>query len=217
MSAKSKDPKDPVVEITTRMPYRVKNVETLTDSENRPLETRAIMHLCRCGATRKSPYCDGSHLRHDFIVEKNPNRKPDRFVSYKGKEITIYDNRGICSRDGSCTRELPEVFRKNALRWINPDAAPVDKIIATIRNCPSGALCYALNNEEKIDNFNLKTCIHTAKNGPLEFKGGIQMIDCDNNQPATDDHYTLCRCGRSNNPPFCDGSHESEINPANKE
>ncbi len=52
--------------------------------------------------------------------------------------------------------------------------------------------------------------ITTAKNGPLLVKGtDVRVMDADGNriqiEKAT---FALCRCGKSNNKPFCDGSHK---------
>ena len=63
--------------------------------------------------------------------------------------------------------------------------------------------------------------IKVAKNGPYLVSGGIPLnkmtIECDNRgTPAkwvigeklnTSENYALCRCGQSNNKPFCDGNH----------
>jgi CDGSH-type Zn-finger protein len=47
------------------------------------------------------------------------------------------------------------------------------------------------------------------KNGPLEVSGSVQLLDADGKPvPAGDDPVYLCRCGRSSNKPFCDGSHK---------
>ena len=50
--------------------------------------------------------------------------------------------------------------------------------------------------------------IKTLKNGPLEVTGPVQLLDADGNpKPAAEDPIYLCRCGRSSNKPFCDGTH----------
>jgi CDGSH-type Zn-finger protein len=55
--------------------------------------------------------------------------------------------------------------------------------------------------------------ITVRKNGPLRIEdpnGVIEMVDAEGNKydltgkPA----FSLCRCGASANPPFCDGSHK---------
>lgn len=53
--------------------------------------------------------------------------------------------------------------------------------------------------------------VTVSKNDPYLIIGGIGFIG-DNIQWADDSsrvHYTLCRCGSSNNKPFCDGMHKS--------
>jgi CDGSH-type Zn-finger protein len=48
-------------------------------------------------------------------------------------------------------------------------------------------------------------------NGPLRVEGPIQLVDADGREwdltgkPA----ISLCRCGHSQNRPFCDGSHKT--------
>ena len=35
-------------------------------SDGQPLETRNRMTLCRCGASKNKPFCDGSHAKINF-------------------------------------------------------------------------------------------------------------------------------------------------------
>ncbi|HYX79111.1 MAG TPA: CDGSH iron-sulfur domain-containing protein, partial [Actinomycetota bacterium] len=45
--------------------------------------------------------------------------------------------------------------------------------------------------------------------GPLWVRGGIQVIAADGFRYEVRNRQTLCRCGQSQNKPFCDGSHAS--------
>lgn len=55
--------------------------------------------------------------------------------------------------------------------------------------------------------------ISVSKNGPYVIKGasGVELVDGDGNAIDTGGKKTiaLCRCGESQNKPFCDGSHSS--------
>lgn len=43
--------------------------------------------------------------------------------------------------------------------------------------------------------------------GPIWLKGGIELEAADGTKYETRNRVTLCRCGKSHNKPFCDGSH----------
>src|SRR5262249_52744140 len=54
--------------------------------------------------------------------------------------------------------------------------------------------------------------IEVSKDGPYRITGGIPFTDDQNrseprNQGASLEHYSLCRCGHSQNKPFCSGMH----------
>lgn len=51
--------------------------------------------------------------------------------------------------------------------------------------------------------------ITTTENGPLLVDGPVQLNDFDGTriQIPAGAVTALCRCGQSNNKPFCDGSH----------
>ncbi len=54
--------------------------------------------------------------------------------------------------------------------------------------------------------------IRCRENGPLVVQGPIQLIDHQGNTyslPSEKGNVALCRCGHSQNRPFCDGSHRS--------
>lgn len=52
-----------------------------------------------------------------------------------------------------------------------------------------------------------KNMVTAIKNGPLMIEGNFNIKGVDGNILASADKVFLCRCGKSNNKPFCDGSH----------
>ena len=80
------------------------------------------------------------------------------------------------------------------------------KTAKTICMCPSGALSYTRDGVLHKDQ-DRKPSITISKDGPYRVVGGIEFEDPDGNKPESEEHYTLCRCGASNNKPFCSGAH----------
>jgi CDGSH-type Zn-finger protein len=199
-----------------------KVVENLVNSNDEKLSNIQGIALCRCGASKNKPFCDGSHSIIGFSSnnktindndDKNKTDSKGKRKSYVGKNMTIHDNRGICSHAAECVNNLPSIFRLNQRPWIKPDedeTIAIEKIIETIRKCPSGALSYSIDNIEYRD-YNGKPLVKVSKDGPYLVSGGIELITGEAEFPngASKEHYTLCRCGASNNKPFCDGSHKT--------
>jgi CDGSH-type Zn-finger protein/uncharacterized Fe-S cluster protein YjdI len=100
----------------------------------------AVSHrltLCRCGASKNKPFCDGSHHEVNFAATGEPPT---------GKA----------------------------------DMLPV-------RNGP--------------------LAIDPLTDGPLQVRGNMEIISGTGRVVARMESARLCRCGASNNKPFCDGSH----------
>jgi len=164
--------------------------------------------LCRCGGSKNKPFCDGTHGVNGFRSANTADPAKNRRDTYAGKQITIFDNRALCAHAGYCTDGLKEVFREDAKPWIDADGAAVEKIIATIERCPSGALSYAIDGREAEPAQRPPAVVVTA-NGPYAVSGGVELVNTEFGDGASREHYTLCRCGASKNKPFCDGSHWS--------
>ena len=195
-----------------------KVVENLQNSEGEPLSNVRGIALCRCGASKNKPFCDGTHgiigfsskNKNSVTLEGSTTIK-DRRKNYIGKKIIIHDNRKICSHAAECVNDLPSVFRFDARPWINPDSAESEQIIKTIEKCPSGALSYSIEGVEYRDQNERKPMVTVLKDGPYAITGGINLIgdDIQFAEGFSKEHYTLCRCGASNNKPFCDGTHRT--------
>ena len=191
-----------------------KVVENLRNSNGESLSTIRGIALCRCGASKNKPFCDGTHgiirfLNNDTEVTETGHIVKDKRKTYAGKKIIIHDNRKICSHAAECVNNLPSVFKFDARPWIDPEAATLEESINTIRKCPSGALSYSIDGVEYRDQNERKPMVTVSKEGPYIITGGVELIG-DNLQfgdGASKEHYTLCRCGASRNKPFCDGMH----------
>ncbi len=187
-------------------PCKLDNLAALDSTQGDKIRLDPEVFLCRCGKSRDKPFCDKSHIESGFSSEKLEGRQPDRVDDYVGKQITIHDNRGVCSHRGHCTDNLPSVFRMKTEPWIDPDGADPKEVARVIRMCPSGALSYTKDGVH-YTKWEKQPKIRLKKNGPYEVEGSIAFKDEGQNTPQTEDHYTLCRCGGSKNKPFCDGTH----------
>ena len=49
--------------------------------------------------------------------------------------------------------------------------------------------------------------ITPSENGPDLVSGPVKLTDVDGREIPPPDQMALCRCGHSNNKPFCDGTH----------
>ena len=181
-------------------------VPNLQNARGESLSSVRGVALCRCGGSKNKPFCDGTHGTIGFSDKKLTDGSLNKRVSYKGKGITIHDNRGICSHAGYCTDRLASVFKIRAEPWIDPDAAVVKEIIETIKRCPSGALSYSIEGIEHRDQ-ERPPMVTATKDGPYAVTGDVKLFDQVFGDGASTEHYTLCRCGASANKPFCDGSH----------
>jgi CDGSH-type Zn-finger protein/truncated hemoglobin YjbI len=206
----------PAIQIQTDGPYLVTNVPRLTDWLGEQFPTRPQLALCRCGASHNKPFCDGTHAEMGFSDAKDPNRVPDRRDTYVGQQVTILDNRGICQHSGFCTDRLASVFRVGQEPFVAPSGGRMDEIIRAVRDCPSGALSYAIDGveaREEVDRHSTRRpSIEVSKDGPYRITGTVGLIAGDGAQEslaegASREHYALCRCGHSQNKPFCSGMH----------
>ena len=153
---------------------------------------------------------------------KDPN---DR--QYTNGEITVFWKPSKCIHATTCYRELIEVFNPRKRPWVNMSGASTDEIIRVVDLCPTKALSYKLNSEmdnsnnmkEKVNNENEITPneiqqpvteVRVMKDGPLLVKGNFRIIDANGNEKKPMKIASFCRCGKSGEMPFCDGSHRKE-------
>lgn len=131
----------------------------------------------------------------------------ERTIRYSGKEVTILWKPHLCIHSKKCWRELPAVFKPGQRPWILPDGAAAEAVIAQVHQCPSGAL--SLADEASVESRPYeRTTVEVTPNGPLIVEGGVEVRHADGRVEQREGRCALCRCGRSDNKPFCDGSHK---------
>ena len=60
----------PTIDISEKGPFIVKNLKQLNDAQGQPVEmAKAVIALCRCGASKTKPFCDGTHTEIGFNGE----------------------------------------------------------------------------------------------------------------------------------------------------
>lgn len=128
---------------------------------------------------------------------------------YSNGEVTVVWKPELCIHSENCVKGLPKVFDPNAKPWINVEAAKTDDLIAQIKKCPSGALSYKMENEESVqDDIQEEQIVEITKDGPLMVYGNITVKHPDGSKTSKHKVTAFCRCGASQNKPYCDGSHK---------
>ena len=201
-------------------PYLVTNVTSVRTPLGEQLPVTPQLALCRCGASAMKPFCDGTHATSGFTDAKDPKRVPDQRDTYPGQQVTIFDNRGICQHSGLCSDRLPTAFRTGAEPFVAPSGGRLDELVRAVRDCPSGALSLAFDStddgKEARDltdwHGTRERAIEVTQDGPYRVTGGIGLTDAAGADVpraagSSREHYALCRCGHSQNKPFCSGMH----------
>ncbi len=127
--------------------------------------------------------------------------------NYTNGEVTIVWNAEKCIHSAICVKGLPDVFKPKEKPWIKIDKASTEDLINQVKHCPSGALSYFMNaNSDKTSEV-LETKVEVLENGPLLVYGTLNVTHKDGTKETKNKTTAFCRCGMSNNKPYCDGTH----------
>jgi len=214
------------IRVTKEGPYIVTGGLPLTkmvievDDEGYPLRwiatkklpRRETYALCRCGQSKSKPYCDGSHAKSGFkgaeTVDRSPYLKGVRV--YEGPELKLTDKRELCIGAGFCTRAGN--IRNLTVNSDTPEYKAT--AIQEAADCPSGRLVEWDNGGKPLEP-PLEPGIAITEDqdgvpGALWVRGNVAIESADGYVYERRNRVTLCRCGKSENHPLCDGSHLGE-------
>jgi CDGSH-type Zn-finger protein len=199
------------------VPLRIETIGTDADGQSarwepgRTIETEERYALCRCGSSATKPFCDGTHARVAFDAREVASRAPhaEQAERIDGPDLVLEDAKPLCAYARFCDR-AGTIW---ALIGESGDPAKRAIVEQEARNCPSGRLVV----REKATRRALEPTLAPelslvedpakACSGPLFVKGGIPIESQDGTTYEVRNRVTLCRCGLSQNKPFCDGSH----------
>ena len=179
--------------------------------EGRILPQQESYFLCRCGKSKKAPYCDGTHGKVGFCGEETASKKPysERITDItEGSSIKILDD-DRCAYARFCHRKAGSVWE---LTEKDNDPFMRSEAIKAATECPAGRLEAVSLNGEKLEKIYepeiiiLQDPTQDASAG-IFVKGPIVIESADGNEYEVRNRVTLCRCGESGNKPFCDATH----------
>lgn len=125
---------------------------------------------------------------------------------YRKDNLTIIWQPHMCIHSGECVRRLPQVYDPKAKPWLKPENASVEALKEQINHCPSGALSFELEGEnDAMPETSVRIVV--KKNGPILAHGSLRVEYPEGRVEHKEKITAFCRCGASENKPFCDGSH----------
>jgi CDGSH-type Zn-finger protein len=169
--------------------------------------------LCRCGESKKKPFCDGTHAKIVFDGTETASRESylDQAKVSDGPTMQLTDAESLCAFGRFCD--------PNGSVWAQVEGTDDPKVkamfVRQVENCPAGRLVAWDKATGKPLERAFPVSIGLVEDpqeecsGPLWLRGGIAVVAADGFEYEVRNRMTLCRCGQSQNKPFCDGTHAS--------
>jgi len=220
--------KDPKIMITKDGPYLVSGNLPIdkqiiaTGNEGEPekwlkgknVPSNQPCALCRCGESNNKPFCDGTHTKIDFDGTETAVKKP------YDKQAQVIDGPTLLLKDASALCAGARFCHRGGGTWglthQSDDPKASELAVEEACQCPSGRLVESDKRTGKVFEKEFKQSISLVEDpqnkvsGPIWLKGGIPVECSDGTTYEVRNRQTLCRCGKSQNKPFCDGSHIDE-------
>ena len=150
---------------------------------------------------------------------------------YRNDEITVYWKPSACIHASYCYRELIEVFDPSRRPWVDMNGSTTARIIEVVNLCPTEALAWKWNDDEKNESvgndqlnhikFRRPELMNTNEplqeehplsvkimaDGPIVLKGKFTLTYNGHEKVVQESMISICRCGVSDHMPFCEGQH----------
>jgi len=185
--------------------------ESLDYREGKKYPAQPQYALCRCGQSGNKPFCDGSHTKVQFDGTETVSHGPylEQAETIEGPTMLLTDQENLCAFARFCD---PKGRIWNLVQQAdNPETRRVVEHEAG--HCPAGRLVVWDRETGKAIEPKFEPSLglieDTAKKvrGPIWVRGGVPIVSADGKTYEIRNRVTLCRCGRSDNKPFCNGAH----------
>jgi CDGSH-type Zn-finger protein len=216
---------EPKIQVTKNGPYLVSGAlplseqriatnakgESLDYDEGKQYPVQEQYALCRCGNSANKPFCDGTHAEVHFDGTETAGHQPylTQAETFEGPTTLLTDQENLCAFARFCDPKgrvwnlVGETDKPEARRLVEHEAG----------HCPGGRLVAWDRETGKPLEPELEPSLglieDTARHvsGPIWVRGGVPVVSADGQPYEIRNRVALCRCGRSANKPFCNGSH----------
>jgi CDGSH-type Zn-finger protein len=223
-SSRNNKPQGFEIEVTKDGPYLVSGGVPLSEQimgmdeqgdsrgwrQGKKYPAREKCKLCRCGQSGDKPFCDSTHLKAGFNGTETASHAPfsTQAETIEGPDLVLTDAEAFCAGARFCDR-AGGVWK---LTTQSDDPEARETAIEEACDCPSGRLVVRGRNGQEIEpafkpSIGLVEDTQKGVMGPIWVRGGIPIRSADGFTYEKRNRVTLCRCGKSSNKPFCDGSH----------
>ena len=210
-------PDGPMI-VSGEVPLRLQSIEANSEGlsvaygDGKAFPVKKGTALCRCGSSRKKPYCDGSHRTAPVDLTETASFEPllEGSTEISGPERILTDNEKYCAFARFCDNGQ-RIW--NEVQMEGRDHAHLAEEMAHF--CPSGRqIVWDRETRQPVENavpatLSLIEDPGTGSSGPLVLRGGIRVESASGTSYEVRNRQALCRCGHSSNKPFCDGTHAS--------
>lgn len=168
--------------------------------------------LCRCGASQRKPYCDGTHTHADWNPELSASTDEallDGAETIEGATLAMTDNPAYCVFARFC-HPYGDAW---TLTEQSDDPRARKLAVREASMCPSGRLMAWDKRTRKPYEFRFEPSLGLIEDpaigasGGLWIRGGIPLRREDGTAYEIRNRAVVCRCGQSTNKPYCDGTH----------
>ena len=211
------------IKITKNGPYHVTGAVPIREMMIKPMghhhilaEGRALpqadeYYLCRCGGSQKAPFCDGNHIHSGFNGAETASREPyiRRVVGVtQGATMNLLDD-NRCAFARFCHTELGDVWSMTEHDY---DPRFREAAIQAVNECPSGRLVLIDKDGDQPEEIHEPEILivqdpEQDSSAGIFVRGPITIEAADGEEYEVRNRVALCRCGRSQNKPFCDAMH----------
>ena len=203
--------------VTGNIPLHAETIGTNRAGESVRWERGATLSaeeayaLCRCGVSASKPFCDGSHAGVDFDGTETASVAPfkEQAETFEGPRYDLLDATELCALARFCD---PHGRVWNLVRRTDDPAAQAH-FLREVQDCPAGRLVARDTEAGRLVEPELPPSIALVEDpsrgcsGPIWVRGNIPVTGAGGQPYEVRNRVTLCRCGASQNKPFCDGTH----------
>ena len=129
---------------------------------------------------------------------------------YPGETVDVTWHGELCIHVGECGRAEGQLFVGGRKPWCDPNVGgTADEVVEVCERCPTGALTYIRKDGGSPEVAPGRNQVVVANDGPLYVTGDLSIDGASESMVGVRTRAALCRCGRSQNKPFCDNSHRA--------